>query len=100
MRNFLIDFAALFGIYLFDILGRSTGPQLVRTYLGVRQNHSAGGYYSALAHYGVVHDHGTHAYQGEVVYIRPMYGDVVSDGNVVADSDGRFAERVCSTLPS
>lgn len=93
MRDFLVDFAALLRVYLLDILGRSSGPQFVRTYLGIGQDHGAGGNDSPLAHYGVIHDHGAHAYQGEVVYIRAVYGDVMSYGNVVADGDGRFAEK-------
>lgn len=93
VRDFLVDFAALFGVYLFDILCRSAGPQFVRTYLGIGQYHGAGGNDSSFAYHGVVHDHGAHAYQGEVVYVRSVYGDVVSDGNIVADGDGRFAEK-------
>lgn len=93
VRDFLVDFAALFGVYLFDVLGRSAGPQFVRTYLGIGQDYGAGGNDSALAYHGVVHDHGAHAYQGEVVYVRPVYSDVMADGNIVADGDGGFAEK-------
>lgn len=93
VRNFLVDFAALFGVNLFDILGRSAGSQFVRTYLGIGQYHGAGGNDSSFAYYSVVHDHGAHAYQGKVVYIRSVYGDVVSDRYIVADGDGRFAEK-------
>lgn len=93
MRDFLVDFAALFGVNLLDILGRSSCPQLVWSYLGIGQDHGAGSNYCALAHDGVVHDHGAHAYQGEVVYVRPVYGDVVAYGDIIAYGDGGLAEQ-------
>lgn len=93
VRDFLVDFATLLGVYLLDILCRSAGPQFVRAYLGIGQDHGAGSDDSSFAYHGVVHDHGAHAYQGEVVYIRSVYGDVMAYGNVVADGDGRFAEK-------
>lgn len=93
--DFDVHFARLSGVDGLDELGRCAAPQLVGAYLGAGEDNRAGGHDGTFAHLGVVHHHGAHAYEGEVVDFGAVDGHVVAYRHVVAYLDGRLlVERV------
>ena len=77
--NLDIYFACLLGVDHLDEFCRRTAPQLVGADFRARQNDGTGGYDGPLAYLGIVHNHGTHADQGEVVDFGTVYGHIMTD---------------------
>lgn len=88
--DFLIDLFRLFGVHHFDEFGRCSAPKLTRFDDCLAQHNRSGGNDGSFAYDSMVENYRAHAYEGSVVYGSSVYGNVVSDGYVIADFDGGF----------
>ena len=75
----LVYLFGLFGVNILDVLGRDTGPYGVGRNDCFAKNDRACSYDGTLAHYGMIQNHRTHAYQSVV----PDFGTVYGFNNVI-----------------
>ena len=84
----LVDLFCLFWVHLLYELGRYAGVDASRLDDGLAQYDRTGSDDRSFTDHGMIEDNRSHSDQGTVAYLSPVYGNVVSHRNVIANLYG------------